>query len=317
MLFSVIIPCYNYAAFLPEAVASVAAQDFHDLETIIVNDGSPDDTADVAARLVRDHAAPNLRYVEQANQGAAMARNAGIALARGEWIVALDTDDMLAEGFLAAAAGRIADNPDVDAVSGAYKEFGDRESEWRLPRYRPERLLVQGNLLSCMPYRRALWEGVGGYSPDNAWGGEDWHFWIKCLVRGFRIATLPIPMHLYRIHGDDSRSQRRAAYRDEWMAMHHSMTVEAYPRETVLAAHAVLERMSEATYAALLRKTAKLPSLPRPRFWLGLVFEGRGDYEAAHREYLAACEAPWPGSWQAADRLARLESLMQNHKNAP
>lgn len=310
MLFSVIIPCYNYAAFLPEAVASAAMQNFHDMEVIIINDGSPDNTAEVALKLVRDCAAPNLRYVEQTNQGLSMARNAGIALARGEWIVALDSDDMLAEGFLAAVAGHAADNPRVDAVSGAYREFGARESEWRLTRFRPERLLVQGNILCCVPYRRALWEQVGGYAPDNPWGGEDWHFWIKCLGQDFHFAAIPVPMLHYRIHENGSRAQTRAPYQDDFLAMHHSMAVEAYPRESILAAHATLERMSEATYAALLRKTAKLPHLPRPHFWLGLALEGRGNYEAARREYLIALNTPWPGSWQAADRLARLEALM-------
>ena len=198
-LFSVIIPCYNHARFLPEAVASIAAQHFPDLEIIIVNDGSPDNASATSRALADNYPALHIRLIEQANQGLAAARNTGIAEARGRWIVALDSDDILAEGFLAAVAKAAEQDREATAFSGAYKEFGARESEWRLTRFDPERLKKRGNILCCAPFRRSLWKTVGGYDPSHPWGGEDWHFWLKSLSAGLRLVPLPIPMLHYRI----------------------------------------------------------------------------------------------------------------------
>ena len=135
--FSVIVPCYNQARFLPEAVDSIAAQRFSALEVIIVNDGSPDNTSEVTLSLAARYPVPPIHLIEQENQGVAAARNAGIAAASGRWIVALDSDDLLAEGFLASVAEAAEREPQATAFTGAYREFGARKSEWRLTRFDP------------------------------------------------------------------------------------------------------------------------------------------------------------------------------------
>lgn len=90
---SVIIPCYKQAVFLPQALDSVLAQTLGNLECIVVNDGSPDNTRDVVASyLLRDS---RVRYVEQTNQGLSAARNRGLAEARGRYIQFLDADDLI------------------------------------------------------------------------------------------------------------------------------------------------------------------------------------------------------------------------------
>lgn len=90
---SVIVPCFNQAGYLPEALGSVLGQTFADWECIIVNDGSPDDTARVAAEWVKRDA--RFRYIEKANGGLSSARNAGIEAARGQFVQFLDADDAL------------------------------------------------------------------------------------------------------------------------------------------------------------------------------------------------------------------------------
>ncbi|MDX1252625.1 MAG: glycosyltransferase family 2 protein [Gammaproteobacteria bacterium] len=90
---SVIIPCYKQAAFLPQAIDSVLDQTLRELECIVVNDGSPDNTRDVVADyLLRDN---RVRYVEQTNRGVSSARNQGLAEARGRYIQFLDADDLI------------------------------------------------------------------------------------------------------------------------------------------------------------------------------------------------------------------------------
>lgn len=96
---SVIIPCYNQRRYLPDAVGSLEAQTFADWECIIIDDGSTDDTAEVARSLTNED--PRLRYIHQPNSGVSRARNHGLDEARGRYIQFLDADDMLAPEKLA------------------------------------------------------------------------------------------------------------------------------------------------------------------------------------------------------------------------
>lgn len=94
MLFSVVIPAYNYAAYLPRAIDSVLAQSGDDFEIIVVDDGSTDDTHTVGARYQQLHP-ERVRYLRQDNGGPAKARNRGIEEARGDFLIFLDADDRL------------------------------------------------------------------------------------------------------------------------------------------------------------------------------------------------------------------------------
>ena len=93
---SVIIPCYNQAAFLPKAVASLQAQTLGNWECIIIDDGSKDNTTEVASNISLQE--PRVRLIQQANGGSACARDTGIQIARGQLIQCLDSDDTIAPG---------------------------------------------------------------------------------------------------------------------------------------------------------------------------------------------------------------------------
>lgn len=132
VLISVIIPAYNYAHLLPRALDSVLGQWADDLELIVVNDGSRDNTAEVLA----DYAAryPQLRIIEQANAGAAAARNHGIRLACGRYALLLDADDELLPQALASLRDVLASNPDAGLVLGAQLSVTpDGRERLRLP----------------------------------------------------------------------------------------------------------------------------------------------------------------------------------------
>jgi glycosyltransferase involved in cell wall biosynthesis len=111
--FSVVIPCYNASRFLPITLASVATQTMPPHEIIVVDDGSIDDSAQIAARF--DSA---IRVIRQTNQGESIARNRGIEMATGDWIAFLDADDVWRPTKLDRQAQLIAD--DVVAVATAY-----------------------------------------------------------------------------------------------------------------------------------------------------------------------------------------------------
>lgn len=109
---SVVVPCYNQAGFLGEAIQSAIAQSHAPLEVIVVDDGSTDDTARVAARF------PDVHYLRQPNAGAPSARNAGLRQATGDLIVFLDADDRLLPDAISRGVAALAAHPDWACVTG-------------------------------------------------------------------------------------------------------------------------------------------------------------------------------------------------------
>lgn len=117
--FSIVIPCYNYGHWLARAVASVLAQDGDDWELLVIDDGSSDDTAQVARELQARHPG-RLRFLTQPNRGVAATRNRGIDETRGDFLIFLDADDELAPGALGRYRELLARYPACDAVVGGY-----------------------------------------------------------------------------------------------------------------------------------------------------------------------------------------------------
>ena len=215
---SVIIPCYKQAHFLPEAVASVVAQTYPDFEIVIVNDGSPDNTRDVAHGLMAKYPDCDIRLVQQPNGGLSRARNAGIQQSRGRYFLPLDADDRIAPSYLAKAVDVMKAKPDVGFVYSHIQHFGERHNVHRLPEFDPETMIYTDNVASvCSLVRRIAWEQVGGYNPEMRDGYEDWDFWIGCIEnmwKGYRIAE---PLFFYRkttgsmLHGANDRRERLIA----------------------------------------------------------------------------------------------------------
>jgi glycosyltransferase involved in cell wall biosynthesis len=114
-LVSVVIPCYNHARFLSEAIESVLRQEYRPLEIVVIDDGSTDHTAQVAARY------PSVRYRYQPNAGLAAARNTGISESRGSYVLFLDADDLLCAGALGSAVDVILQNPGCGFVYGDFR----------------------------------------------------------------------------------------------------------------------------------------------------------------------------------------------------
>ena len=126
MKLSVIIPVYNMTRYLRECLDSILAQTFTDWEAICVDDGSPDD----CGKILDEYAAKDARIkvIHQKNCGTGEARNAGLAVATGDWIVFLDGDDVLAPSALSRLAAISAANPQEPAIRFGFEEFPDNEA---------------------------------------------------------------------------------------------------------------------------------------------------------------------------------------------
>ncbi len=217
---SVIIPTYRHAEFVEETLASVFAQTFTDYEVIVVNDGSPDDTA---ARLRPLAQAGRIRYLEQANAGQAAARNRGLAEARGEFVAYLDDDDLWPPGKLSWQVAALREHPAwvmVSGLSGEIAADGRRvESPWVNGTVEiqstPE--LFQGGGIDSpgqVLVRRSALEAVRGFDPA-LWGSDDVDLWIRLSTRGEVGRILQMALY-YRRHATNASN---AAGRMFWNAV--------------------------------------------------------------------------------------------------
>jgi glycosyltransferase involved in cell wall biosynthesis len=180
---AIIIPARNAAPWIGDAIRSVLAQSHPDWTLLIIDDGSTDATAAIAA----GYSDPRIRVLRQPNGGVSAARNRGIAVAAqaSDALLFLDADDWLAPDALSRLADALAASPGAVAAVGAYTFVGTRRVRRPPSGDILERLLVRnlfangGHLL----IRRAVVQAVGGFLPGLSYG-EDWQYWIRIALRG-------------------------------------------------------------------------------------------------------------------------------------
>jgi glycosyltransferase involved in cell wall biosynthesis len=200
---SVIVPTYNRSAFLPPMVGSLRHSGVKGLEILIVDDGSNDDTATVAAALGEP-----VRYVRQSNAGPAAARNNGFGLSRGRYVAFVDSDDEWLPGAAEGLTELLDRHPEVDVLFTDARMGNRRDGfvSWiagaggkvfaDLPSREPEsgfRVLERGPLfrrmaernmvfISCTVLRRGAFAAVGMFDPALC-GAADWHLWLRLASR--------------------------------------------------------------------------------------------------------------------------------------
>jgi glycosyltransferase involved in cell wall biosynthesis len=212
---SVVIPCYNQGHFLNEAVESVLKQSFEDLDIIIINDGSTDTATN---SLLAGYDKPKTRVITTKNQGLAAARNNGIVQAQGEYILPLDADDTIEPSYIEKAAHILDSTPDTGIVYCRARLFGQVETEWLLPEYSIEAMLLDNIIFCSALYRRQDWLLVGGYDPGMIYGWEDYDFWLSLIEQGRGVWKIPEILFSYRVTADSmvrskERSQKVAMFK--------------------------------------------------------------------------------------------------------
>lgn len=201
---SIIVPCYNYAHLLGETLESVAAQKLTDWECIIVNDGSTDNTVEIAQQFVaRD---PRFRLIFQINSGPSQARNTGIAQSRGQFLQFLDADDLIEPHKLRLQSEFLQSRADIDMViarSGFFFSDTSGQIEELVPdaghHFLQEEIggleavlwLLQSNLcvINAPLIRREVGEKVGWFNPNLRYN-EDWDFWMRVANVGAHFAAI-------------------------------------------------------------------------------------------------------------------------------
>ena len=194
-LISIIVPCCNQAQYLSEALQSVLNQTYQNWECIIVNDGSPDNTEEVANDwLQRDN---RFSYVFQNNKGLAAARNLGVQHAQGEWILPLDSDDYISNDYLYLAYQQFQNQYSLIYCNA--KTFGIKNEFLKLGDFNLKNLAINNVIFATAFFKKTDWLTIGGYDEELLKGLEDWEFWIQLLKKGGRVYKLSEICFYYRI----------------------------------------------------------------------------------------------------------------------
>ena len=205
--FSVVIPTYNRADYLPQAVESVLSQTFADLELIIVDDGSIDGTADFVGGLDDER----VQYIRQANQGRSVARNHGASQAQGQYLGFLDSDDRYLPTALAAHLQAFKSQPRLGMTIGGYRyaDASGLPSGERWPWQEAGGLDPQGWLFNCyaMPgsvlLRRSWFDRIGGFDSECEIA-EDWDLFLRLGQADCSMAWVKEAVCEYRRHPGNS-----------------------------------------------------------------------------------------------------------------
>lgn len=216
---SIVIPCYNYAKFVGEAIESALRQKEKPAEIIVVNDGSTDGSLEIIRRY-----ADKVRIIDQPNSGVAAARNNGIRAATQPFIVTLDADDVLEPDFVKVCHAEIKKDRQLGIVyTGLSLRQGDKVNQYQawppefnwtgqtVPHIPPSNCIPSVNM-----FRKTMWERAGGIRQQYA-PNEDCEFWTRGLSVGFTAKKVTSQnLYQYRISENSASRSRKPVSIADW-----------------------------------------------------------------------------------------------------
>jgi len=226
MRFSVIIPLYNKAPYVAKAIGSVLAQTFTGYELVVVDDGSRDNSAEMAAKAMDGR--PDCRLIRQENAGVSMARNNGVAASQGDYLCFLDADDWWEPTFLEEMSKLIEEFPDAGIYGTGYTIVNETKHKTRVAPIGVEAGFGKGYINYCQVYAktlampltsisvsipRSVFDGTHGF-PKGIKLGEDFLLWIHIALK-HKVAFLNKSLAFYNQDVDVSNRGVGHLYKPE------------------------------------------------------------------------------------------------------
>lgn len=229
-LISIIVPCYNQAQYLDTCLQSVLDQSYVNWECIIVNDGSPDNTEEIAKIWTEKDA--RFKYIYKKNGGLSSARNAGITIANGAFMQLLDSDDVLEKNKLQTQIDAFLKDNEIDISISGYRYFENGHTELKIlgrDNFLPEIAIMKNDsdvinllnvrnpmVISAPLYKKSVFDTVGLFDED-LFSLEDWDFHTRCALHKLKfqhVGFFPNSFTLIRLHGEsmmrDTEKMERA-----------------------------------------------------------------------------------------------------------
>ncbi|MCL2597700.1 MAG: glycosyltransferase [Paludibacter sp.] len=195
---SIITPCYNSGEYLPEAIESVRTYNGkYNYEIVLIDDGSTDEfTLNV---LKNYQNSPDIVVIRQVNSGAATARNAACRIAKGEFLLFLDSDNKIFLEYIDLGIEFLSKNPDFGVFYGKPKFFGDGSRDsYEVSKFDIDKLLTGNYIDVCAVVRKEAWISVGGFD-SNFRNFEDYDLWLSLAEKGWKFHFLDKELYQYRI----------------------------------------------------------------------------------------------------------------------
>lgn len=208
MKYSVIIPLYNKAQYVAKAINSVLSQTCTDYELVIVDDGSKDNSAEIAEKVIAGR--PHCKLIRQENSGVSVARNNGVVASYGDFLCFLDADDWWQPMFLEEMSKFIDEFPEAGIYGTNYIIVNETKKKTRVAPIGIEKCFEKGYINYCQVYAKTLamplWTGAvcvprtvfnefGGF-PKGIKLGEDFLLWIRIALK-YKVAFLNKPLSFY------------------------------------------------------------------------------------------------------------------------
>ncbi len=309
-LVSTIIPVYNRAALLREAVASVLTQTYRPIEILIIDDGSTDDTGATADELAHTH--PEIiRVIHQANAGVGPARGAGRLAARGEFIQHLDSDDLLEPRKFELQVAALRAHPECGASygwtrgrmpDGSLNERPERHTGERIEAMFPAMLRSRFWHTVTPLYREALIRAAGPWLP--LWNEEDWEYDARIAAADVRLAFVPGWLCEHRHHANarlSARGMEPAILRDRAKA--HALILGHALRAGISESSPEMQHYSRELF--LLARQCGAQGLPAESRMLFELSRGASGRRSNHIQFLAYSLLARVAGWSAAGRLSQ------------
>lgn len=277
---SVIVPVYNGAAYLAQALDSALTQTYRDLEILVVNDGSTDASSAIAHLYARNFP-EQVRVIDQANTGLPGARNTAIRHARGEFLALLDADDVWMPEHLEMAMAAFTADPslglvhaNIRRIDARGKPLGIAPRFWRAGLDAYTTIALRHEHVNCPTavFTRAAIDVVGAFDTDfTGLGCEDRDLWLRIAAR-FPVRHIDAVTADYRVHpGSMSRNRARMLAARELLARKQAATARGRPllrhMRAMVLSDLGLELLEEGDALGSLRAQARA-LLIRPHTWL-------------------------------------------------
>lgn len=301
---SAIVPVFNKAPYIVEAIRSLQDQNYPNLEVVLVDDGSTDESYAVVQQLPQLFPLLKIKGYQQRNGGASDARNAAIARSTGQYIVNMDADDIMTPGFLAEAVSVVVQSG-ADVVYSDLELFGDRTGEWIPHPFDPYYIRYDNCVPSLALFPRALWEKVGGYNVALPFS-EDWNFFVALTRYTHKFHKIPRKAFRYR---QTETGLYHNFIRDAWewgSPLLMCAQDDLYAVDEVLQGCEKLKGMPERWTVKIDRFRAIHTNNWLPSFWIGLVAERRGELQRALEMFQRSVEISSLQAWLPLYTLGKL-----------
>lgn len=200
MKVSIIIPCYNQGKYIKETLTCVKKQTFTDWECIVMDDGSTDNSELVVKNFIESE--PRVKYFYQKNAGVCVARNNAVKHAVGDYILFVDSDDLISREFVELCVKELDADTDVKLVSCNFRKFGKYKKNFKVEDFALPKLMGHNLWINACMIRKIDFERVGGYNVKMKDGLEDWDLWLTILEDGGKVKKLEGYHYFYRIRGN-------------------------------------------------------------------------------------------------------------------